>query len=69
MSYRSLDSIFVHELRDTLGAERQLLRVHPSMTTATDSKSLCVAFEDHREQTEHQVRRLAKIFDLMEKSP
>jgi ferritin-like metal-binding protein YciE len=69
MSFKSLDGLFVHELRDTLDVERQLFRARPSMTTATESEPSCIVFEDHREQTEHQVRRLAKIFDLMEKTP
>lgn len=69
MSFKSLDDLFVHELRDTLNAERQILRARPNMTTAIESELSCVAFEDHREQNELQVKRFAKIFDLMEKSP
>lgn len=68
MSLKTLDDLFVHELKDTMHAERELLRFHPKMPTATESESMGAAFEDRREQAEQQFERVAKVFDMMEKA-
>lgn len=57
-----LHELFVEELRDILGAERQLLKGLKKMASAAVSESLTTAFETHYTQTEAQIERLKKIF-------
>jgi len=49
-------------LKDTLNAEKQLVRALPKMAKASTSASLKKAFEKHLGETEKQVARLEKVF-------
>jgi ferritin-like metal-binding protein YciE len=68
MSITSLEELFVHELRDTLDAERQLLKALPKMAKAATSDELQAAFEEHESVTEEQVGRLETIFKSLGKA-
>ncbi|GGC43915.1 YciE/YciF family protein [Parapedobacter defluvii] len=57
-----LHELFVDELRDILGAERQLLKGLKKMASAAISDSLTQAFENHYAQTEGQIERLKQVF-------
>ena len=61
----SLDDLTVHELQDIYNAEGQILRALPKMVKAASHPDLKAAFEEHREQTEGQVRRLDQAFKLL----
>jgi ferritin-like metal-binding protein YciE len=61
----SLDDLLVHELQDIYHAEGQILKALPKMTKAATSPDLKAAFEEHRIQTEGQVRRLEQVFKLL----
>lgn len=65
----SLDTLFVHELRDLYSAETQLLEALPKMSQAASHQELKDAFENHLEQTRGQVERLRDIFDRLGESP
>jgi ferritin-like metal-binding protein YciE len=62
MSISNLHDLFVHELRDVLDAEKQLLKALPKMAKAAESEELSAAFEEHLGVTEEQVDRLERIF-------
>lgn len=49
-------------LKDTLNAEKQMVRALPRMAKACTSKSLRKAFEKHLGETEKHVTRLEKVF-------
>jgi ferritin-like metal-binding protein YciE len=66
MSLSNLQDLFVHELRDILDAERQLLKALPKMAKASQSEKLSEAFEEHLSVTEQQVARLERIFEMLE---
>jgi ferritin-like metal-binding protein YciE len=68
MSITNLEELFVHELRDMLDAERQLLKALPKMARAATSEDLQAAFEEHEAVTEAQVERLETIFKSMGKA-
>jgi ferritin-like metal-binding protein YciE len=68
MSITNLDELFVHELRDTLDAERQLLKALPKMAKAATNDELRAAFEEHLSVTEEQVGRLETIFNSLDKA-
>jgi ferritin-like metal-binding protein YciE len=61
----SLDDLLVHELQDIYNAEGQILKALPKMIKAATHPDLKQAFEDHRQQTEEQVRRLEQAFKLL----
>lgn len=57
-----LHELFVDELRDILGAERQLLKGLKKLSAAAGSESLKAAFDTHYTQTEGQIERLKQVF-------
>jgi ferritin-like metal-binding protein YciE len=65
MSISNLQDLFVHELRDILDAEKQLLKALPKMAKAAESQELSAAFEEHLGVTEEQVGRLERIFEKL----
>jgi len=58
-----LHELFVDELRDILGAERQLLKGLKKLASAAGSETLKTAFETHYTQTEGQIERLKQVFE------
>ncbi len=65
MSLESLDGLFLDELKDVYNAEKQILKALPRMAKAASSDALRQAFTNHLRETEGQVRRLEKIFELL----
>ena len=61
----SLNDLLVHELQDIYHAEGQILKALPKMAKAATNPDLKAAFEEHRAQTEGQVRRLEQVFKLL----
>jgi ferritin-like metal-binding protein YciE len=57
-----LHELFVDELRDILGAERQLLKGLKKLSSKATNKNLKRAFDDHYTQTEQQIERLVQTF-------
>lgn len=60
-----LHELFVDELKDILGGERQLLKGLKKMATAAKSDVLKAAFEMHHAQTEEHINRLETVFESM----
>jgi len=69
MALKSLEDLFLHELKDIYSAEKQLLKALPKMAKAASSEKLQQAFEEHRDVTEVQVERLDQIFQDLGKAP
>jgi len=57
--------LLVEELQDLLHAEGQLLNALPKMAKAAHNPKLREAFEKHLVQTQIQVDRLHKVFELL----
>jgi ferritin-like metal-binding protein YciE len=66
---RTLNDLFLNELKDVYNAEKQITKALPKMAKAATSDELRSAFEEHLAVTETQIERLEKIFELMEQSP
>ena len=64
-----LHELFVDELRDILGAERQLLKGLKKLASAAGSETLKTAFETHYDQTEGQIDRLKQVFESIGLAP
>lgn len=56
-----LHELFVDELRDVLGGERQLLKGLKKMADKAQSDTLKTAFEMHRAETETHIERLQEV--------
>jgi ferritin-like metal-binding protein YciE len=68
MSMSNLEELFVHELRDVLDAEKQILKALPKMAKAAESDDLRAAFQEHKTITEQHVERLETIFQNLGKA-
>lgn len=64
---KDLNDLFLDTLKDIYFAEKHILKALPKMAKAAHSNDLRAAFEKHEMQTEGQVERLEKIFDLIDK--
>jgi ferritin-like metal-binding protein YciE len=60
---KTLEDLFVHELKDLYSAEQQLIKALPKMAKAASSEHLRAGFEEHLEQTKGHAERLEKILD------
>ncbi len=64
---KDLNDLFLDTLKDIYYAEKQILKALPKMAKAAQSDKLRAAFEKHHGETEGQVERLEKIFELLDK--
>lgn len=58
-----LHELFVDELRDVLGAEKQLLKGLKKMAEKAVGQNLKDAFTAHYTETEEQIERLKQVFE------
>ena len=65
MAQKTLKDAFMDELRDTYDAERQLTKALPKMARAATAAELKEAFSSHLEETQGQVTRLQKVFEML----
>jgi ferritin-like metal-binding protein YciE len=66
---KTLEDLFSETLRDIYHAEKQIVRALSKMAKATKTDELRDAFEMHREETETQIERLEKVFEMIGKRP
>lgn len=64
---KSLDDLFYGLLQDVYYAEKQLLKALPKMAKKASSPELEKALLNHRAETETQVDRLEKAFEMIGK--
>ncbi len=63
----TMNDLFLHFLKDVYYAERQISKALPKMAKAAQSPQLREAFTEHREETQHQIERLQKVFEIIGK--
>ncbi|MGF0540225.1 ferritin-like domain-containing protein [Agrobacterium sp. ES01] len=66
---KTLEDLFHDTLKDIYYAERKILKTLPKMKRAAESEELKSAFEKHHDETEGQIERLVKVFELIGKAP
>jgi ferritin-like metal-binding protein YciE len=66
MAGNNLREALVEEIRDLYNAEKQLTKALPKMAKGAVSDELREAFETHLEETEGQVSRLERVFELLD---
>jgi ferritin-like metal-binding protein YciE len=64
-----LEKFFIDQLKDIYWAEQQLVKVLPEFKKACTTEELEDAFDQHIQQTERHVRRLEKVFQMIQKKP
>jgi ferritin-like metal-binding protein YciE len=69
MAGNNLREALVDEIRDLYNAEKQLVKALPKMAKGASSEELREAFESHLEETEGQVARLERVFELLDEKP
>jgi ferritin-like metal-binding protein YciE len=72
MKMKTLNDLFIHEIKDLYSAEKQLAKALPKMAKAATNEDLQQAFESHLQETEEQIARLEQImgqFDIPTRVP
>lgn len=69
MQQQSLRTLMVGEIRDLYDAERQLVKSLPKLAKGASSPELRQLIAMHLNETEGQVKRLERAFELLEEQP
>ena len=65
----TMDDLFLHVLQDIYYTEKEIVKALPKMIDKATNRALTSAFRAHLEETEKQVGRLERVFELLGKSP
>lgn len=66
---KTMQDLFLEEIRDLYDAEKQITKALPKMAKATETEELREAFNEHLEQTRGQIDRLEQIFSALGEKP
>lgn len=61
---KTMDDLFVHQLRDIYYAEKQIVNALPEMIEKAQDPTLKQGFETHLDETKNHVKRLEQVFRL-----
>lgn len=67
MAEKTLDTLFYDTLKDIYYAERKIVKALPKMARGAQSPELKAAFEKHRDETEGQIERLQRVFEIIDR--
>jgi ferritin-like metal-binding protein YciE len=65
--FNSLECLLHDQMQDLYDAEQQLTKALPKMAKAADAPELKQAFEQHLRETENQINRLERAFEMLGK--
>ena len=65
----TLNDLFEDTLRDIYYAEKHIVKALPKMAKKAGSEDLAAAFTKHEGETEVQITRLEKVFEIIDKAP
>ena len=65
----TFDDLFLHQLQDVYYAENQIAKALPKMAAKATAPALTQGFETHLRETEGQIVRLERIFELLGEKP
>lgn len=68
MTVDTVEKLLVEELKDLHSAEKQITKALPKMAKNASNSDLKAAFETHLKQTEGQIERLDRVFEILGKS-
>jgi ferritin-like metal-binding protein YciE len=69
MVEKTLNDLFLAQLKDIYYAEKKIFRTLPKMVKAAQVPELKQAFTTHREETQGQIERLEQVFEMLGKRP
>jgi ferritin-like metal-binding protein YciE len=69
MAAKSLQELFVEELRDAYDGENRLTKALPKMARAAEHPELRTAFTDHLRETQQHIARLEQVFRTVGEKP
>ena len=69
MAEKTLRDALVDEIRDLYNAEKQLTKALPKLAKAACSDELREAIEAHLGETQGQITRLERVFELLDEKP
>jgi ferritin-like metal-binding protein YciE len=61
---KSMDDLFVHQLKDIYYAEKRIVKSLPKMIDKATAPDLKKGFEKHLSETENHVKRLEQVFKM-----
>jgi ferritin-like metal-binding protein YciE len=64
-----LRDFFLDQLKDIYWAEQKLVKTLPKFSGAAYSPELRQAFDDHLAETQNQIQRIERAFDIMHEEP
>jgi|SRR3954447_18601220 len=67
MTVDTVEKLLLQELKDLYSAEKQITRALPKMAKAASNDQLKTAFQTHLKETEGQIERLERVFEIMGK--
>ncbi len=67
MKVDNIEKLFVNELKDLYSAEKQITHALPKMAKAATTEELRTAFETHLKETQGQIQRLDRVFEILGK--
>ncbi|MGH6614824.1 ferritin-like domain-containing protein [Sphingomonas sp.] len=65
----TLNDLFVHQLQDVYYAEKQITKALPKMIEKATDPTLKAGFQTHLEETEGQIMRLERVFEMHDERP
>ncbi len=65
----TLDDLYVHQLQDIYYAENQITKALPKMIAKATAPDLKAGFEQHLRETEGQISRLERVFEMHGQKP
>jgi ferritin-like metal-binding protein YciE len=69
MAMNTIEELFEHELKDIYGGETALLDALEQMASESSDREIKKGFQQHRKETQGQLKRLEKIFKLLGQKP
>ena len=69
MAMTTIDELFEHELKDIYGAEQRLLESLDEMAGEALDREAKKAFQQHRKETQGQIKRLERVFKALDLRP
>jgi ferritin-like metal-binding protein YciE len=69
MSVKTMGELLLDELKDLYSAEKQITKSLPKLAKAATSPELKQAFQSHLQETQGQIERLDRVFEILGKSP
>ena len=66
---KTMEDLYVHTLQDIYYAEKRIVKALPKMIDNATDAELKRGFETHLKETENQVKRLERVFQMHDRQP